>query len=249
MGQAPNQTGYVIRIEEPALIQLCLAGLEAYSVAHLREGPRIQLETYGTLWGHKVDLPDGRPLYSVQMATTDTSARMARSSVETAEGSLELKRDLMTSFWPQLEFLGDFHTHPYRHPEEVGPEQYSFSKGDREDIEDRSDFWLRHGYRVGLVLTIAQLKRASSRDHRWLEENTIEFTLGNYRMWLKAYVVSDCDGRLSVSADDDPDVLLDCPALVGLQGEYTPFGRGRSGRGAVRHRTGQIDMNGRGGRA
>lgn len=233
---------YVLRISEPALIQLCLSGLEAYSISHLRKGPRLQLETYGMLWGHAADLPNGRTLYAVEMASVDTSARMNHSMVTPNDDALELKRDLMTSFWPHLEFLGDFHTHPYPQGTDVAGERlYQFSDADRSAIEESPEFWQRHRYRIGLVLTITTLRRASSRMHKWLEDSAIEFTLGNYRLWLKAYVAFAHNGGLQLTSDDDSRVLLDCPALIGLQGEYTEFGRARTGPGP-RHRVGEVAM-------
>lgn len=235
-------SGYVVRLSESALIQLCLSAMEAYSVSHLRKGRRVQLETYGLLWGHEALLPDGRTLYAIEMASVDTSARMEHSSVHRSEHALELKRDLMTSFWPQLEFLGDFHSHPYpQGTNVVGERLYEFSAEDRTDIEENSGFWQRHGYRIGLVITLTALKRSSSRLDKWLNRSTLEFTLGNYRLWLKAYVAYEQDGTLRLTADDDSGVLLDCPALIGLQGEYTAFGRAQTGPGP-RHRVGQVAM-------
>ncbi|MDF2627294.1 MAG: hypothetical protein K0R39_1125 [Symbiobacteriaceae bacterium] len=227
-----NPRGYVIRLSEPALIYLCQTGLEAYSVAHQRKGPRRELETYGLLWGHATPLTDGRTLYAIDMATVDTSAAMDHDSVIPSLQALELKRDIMTSYWPHLTFLGDFHTHPYRRVDEVlAGNLYAFSEDDRDSIEGQSELWSHHGYRVGLVLTIACLERASSRQDRWLIDSVIEFTLGNYRLWLKAYVAYQGEHGLRLTADDDQQVLLDCPSLLGLQGEYTAFGRGKPGKG------------------
>lgn len=235
-----NEQGYVIRVAENALIQLVQNGLEAYSVKHHRRGPRIRLETYGLLWGHETTLPDGRTFYAIEMVNVDTSAEMEPDACLPSDEALGLKRDLMTSFWPQFDFLGDFHTHPYDSIAEVNEIRgWCFSEVDQDHITDHAPFWRRHGYRVGLVLTIARMGRASGRDHQWLDTSTIEFTLGNYRMWLKAYVVAEAGGQLVVSADADPYVLLDCPALVGLNGEYTRFGRVPAGR-ATQHRPGQI---------
>lgn len=100
---------------------------------------------------------------------------------------------------------------------------------------------MRQNYRVGLVLTITTMGRASARRHVQLSENTIEFTMGNYRLWLKAYVAYRNGQALKVSDHDDPGVQLDCVAIVGQTMEYTPFGRGTTGRGSS-HRPGLIDV-------
>lgn len=108
-----KRKGYVVRVHENALIQMCLSGLEAYSIWHRQKGPRTRLETYGALWGHELSLPGGPTVYSVEMATVDTSAERTHDAVTPVWDALQLKRDVMTSFWPQYDFLGDFHTHPY----------------------------------------------------------------------------------------------------------------------------------------
>lgn len=226
---ARNPNGYAIRLSEPALIYLCQAGLEAYSVQH--RGKR-ELETYGLLWGHEGQMQDGRTLFAIDMATVDTSAKMKKDEVTPNDDALVLKQDMMTSYWPHLKFLGDFHTHPYQSADEVvAAKLYEFSEADRESIEEHADFWGGYGYRVGLVLTIALLKRRSSRLDRWLPDGTLEFTLSNYRFWLKGYVAYDDGTGLRLTTHEDKQVLLDCPSLLGLQGEYTTFGRGRPGRG------------------
>jgi len=63
--------------------------------------------------------------------------------------------------------------------------------------------------------------------HRIVEYGAVEFTLGTYRLWLKAYVVlQNGEGgegpEVEVSDHTDRHVALDCPSLVGL-GEYEPF--------------------------
>lgn len=192
---------------------------------HEGQGGKRELETYGLLWGHDVSMQDGRTLLAIEMATVDTSARMDKDAVIPSAKSLALKHDIMTSYWPHLKFMGDFHTHPYRSTlNVVAHKLYEYSGTDRKDIEERPDFWRQYGYRVGLVLTIALLKRRSSRLDLRLPDGTLEFTLSNYRFWLKGYVAySDGEG-LCLTADADQQVLLDSPALLGLQGEYTTPG-------------------------
>ena len=104
-----NDNGYIIRIGENALIQMCLNGLEAYSIAH-KKGKRSQkpLETLGLLWGHELELSNKKTLYCVEFASIDTSAERNHDSCEPNDEALELKRNVLTSFWPQYDFLEIF---------------------------------------------------------------------------------------------------------------------------------------------
>lgn len=117
-----NQHGYIVRVSENSLIQMCLNGIEAYVVKHKQgkgKKSKNMIETYGLLWGHQINQPDKKTLYCVEMVSIDTSAVRDTNSVIPRKLALRLKKDLLTSFWPQYEFLGDFHTHPYEHYKEV----------------------------------------------------------------------------------------------------------------------------------
>lgn len=225
---------YFIRISEDALIQLVLNGLEAYSVSHPgKKKAKTRVETYGLLWGHEINLPENNgTLYSVELVSIDTSAERMRRSCTPNEKALEMKRDIMTSFWPHYDFLGDVHTHPHGNYKDVGNEEINFSKDDIKSLEEPCYDWKKHNYRVGLVLTIASMERAGSRDSKYGPNNQIEFTLGKYRLWLKAYVAlyedeENEDGEkksaLKVSKHNEKNVFLDCPALAGIMTEFTPF--------------------------
>lgn len=219
-----NENGYIIRISEEALIQMCLNGLEAYIIKH-DEKKTPGLETYGLLWGHEILLPDKQTLYCVELLSIDTSAIREYNACTPEDSSLLLKRDLMTSFWPQYDFIGDFHTHPYSNIDNIEKYCYRFSKGDFNSIESYSDYWLNHKYRVGIVLTIIHQKNKHSADPKWVGTSAIKFNLGNYKLWIKGYVSYLKDKKIKLSDHDDENVILDCPSLIGLVGEYTKFGR------------------------
>jgi hypothetical protein len=220
-----NKDGYIIRISETPLIQMILNGLEAYNV-HEKIIKRNQkkIETMGLLWGHEHFL-DNKLLYCIEMMSIETSAERHKSYVMPNDDSLKLKGDIITSFWPQYDFLGDFHSHPYGNYNDVNAEKgYRYSNGDYKFIENDSDKWNKYNYRVGLVLTISTMERRGTRPYQWIDNyTTIEFTLGNCRMWLKGYVTYSKEDNVIVSAHDDKNVYLDCPALVGLFGEHTPM--------------------------
>lgn len=237
-----NNSGYIIRISENALIQMVFSGLEAYSIFHRgTKGPRVGLETLGWLWGYEVELANKQSLYSIEFMSIDTSAVREHDYCAQNDRALELKRDLMTSFWPHLDFLGDFHTHPFTHYNEViRGKDYQFSETDYESIETKTKFWQKNNYRVGLVLTISYLKKKSSRENTRLGNSTIEFTLGNYRLWLKGYIAYSDSGKVKLSSHDDENVYLECPALMGLYGEFTRFGKVLPKKRGSRHMPGEI---------
>ena len=238
-----NPFGYVIRISEQAFIQMCLAGLEAYSVSH-RDNPghKTGLETYGLLFGHEVEMSNKQTLYSVELATVDTSAWRTRTGVTPNMSALNLKRDFMTSFFPQHDFLGNFHSHPYAasYREIVKGNWHTLSPTDREHVEgDSSDYLARHGYRIAIVLTVTLLEKIDKKKHKPLDSSTVAFTLGNYRLLLKAYATSFDDAEECMAIVKDDEIRLDCPAVLGMVEEYTEFGKGRC-RGRMSHACGKI---------
>lgn len=228
-----NPNGYYVRLSEDALVQLVLAGLEAYCVDHAHDGRRRSgVETYGSLWGHQVRSgAHGPTIYCVEQVGIDTSAERDRWSVHPSSEALTLKRQVMESLWPQYDFLGDVHTHPFGHMSEVSATERGFSEIDIDDIVSHSAYWEDHGYRVGMVMSIAWMKRATADPKiEILDASTVRFTLRNLRMWLKAYVAHlEVEGMPDLVVTDES-VVLDCPALTGLNLHYGPMGKVATGR-------------------
>ncbi len=135
----PNENGYLIILSENALISLILSSLEAYAIEKrgYRGKDKKHLETYGSIYGQHIELEDGRTLFRVEMAQTDNTAKQTCSSVQYSEEAISLKRSALTSFWPHLDYLGDFHSHPYETLREVRQiKGYYMSEGDRINLED-----------------------------------------------------------------------------------------------------------------
>lgn len=242
MGLAPyNPDGYIVIISENALIEMCLSSLEAYSVSHKgNSGYKTGLEAYGLLFGHESALPNGKTVYCIEFVSVDTSTERERDCCTPNHKALELKRDLLTSFFPQYEFIGDFHSHPCREAyRKVVKHTYRFSPADYLHVEGNSDFWMQHGYRCGIVITITLLKNKTKSKNRWIDSSTIEFTLGNYRLFLKGYVAALDEDEEKIELVDEKNMNLYYPALLGLVGEFTRFGRGIQ-RPGLRHVCGKI---------
>jgi hypothetical protein len=119
---------------------------------------------------------------------------------------LELKRNIISSSWPQYDFLGDFHTHPEKDHEKVSKKKlYYFSKGDFDDIQNGD--WKNHNYKVGIIMTIAQMKKRSS-SFIFPDPGTVCFTVEDYKIWIKAYIAYQKKNKLECSDHKDRKVSL-----------------------------------------
>jgi hypothetical protein len=222
----------IIRMSEQAIISMALNGIEAYSIKHAAEG-ESRLETCGALFGYEVRLPDCRILYQIEMANVDTSAERLKSSVSPNPLAMKRKANIMSKFWPHLKYIGDYHTHPYKKRADVfsvkkekgarrgDNKGYYLSKGDRTWLKDNSSLCKKYGYKVGLVVTIAKLQRKArgSNDFTNPQLQTIEFNLDNFKVWISAYYVFESEGKLQYSKNNDKNVTIECPSIIGFLGE------------------------------
>ena len=223
--------GYVIRLSEHALITLILNGLEAYCVQHENKTP--QLETCGALFGYQIPLRGNRILYQIEMANVDTSAKRNKRSVTPNTNAMRLKAEIMETYWPNLQYLGDYHTHVYKSLDDVysveleegdrrGDDKgYYISNGDRRWLEANAALCLNYGYRVGLVVTIAGMKRNGNIGAKPANTRSqaVEFNLGKRKVWISAYYAYEEGGNIKYSSNNDRFITLECPSLLGFRGE------------------------------
>lgn len=239
--------GINILIEDHAVPQLLTSAIEAYEILHkpsLRSKGKDQLETYGLLWGYILPereeipatdyLPSARaidPRIIVTTATIETSAIRDNHQVLPDMQSLLAKRDFMRQYWPHLELVGTFHSHPYESYEDVMD-----AKGWRASDEEKEGVhtgdvvhWpeIHHHicpnipFMAHLVVTITQLKKSGSAYPARLpgNESKTGFVLsaGTRKMWIKAYatqstVLEEDSACLNFSMTDD--VQLSIPSLT-----------------------------------
>ena len=232
-----------IIIKEAALMQLILSTLEAFAVRHLEKRTHNKyLETYGLLWGSFTKISGNNTqnfIYTISHITIDTSAKKSKNYVEPNDEALILKKDIITSYWPYYKFLGDFHTHPYKRKKDFDYQDvererlFEFSKEDFDFVENSAEYWYELNYRVGIVVTIIDMERATKKVEQ-IKDNLLVFNLGNYRIWIKGYWVS-YKKHNKIKARLIDDIYISCPHLTGMH-EFTQFGRFRYGR----HEEGEI---------
>lgn len=64
-------------------------------------------------------------------------------------------------------------------------------------------------FRVGLVMTIASLKRASEMPPEQIDSHIICWTMNNYRFWLTACAIIETEPEAGMDHDDEPDDVSD----------------------------------------
>ena len=211
----------VIYMSEQAVCSLLMSTIESYVVKNENMAkPQNRLETYGIFFGSETKASDGSRVIRIDMANPSNTVRQTRESVQSSPNSLIVKADLVRSCFPHLSFLGDFHTHPYRHFSEVKKcRGYYLSQTDRQALTSDSAFYKKLGYRIGMVATIAYAERACQNRASYPTKyrNRVELVIGHLRIWLTAYVARNRikDG-LVYSEDESSDVTLHVPCITGL---------------------------------
>ncbi|WP_426944372.1 hypothetical protein ACP4J5_23365 [Pseudomonas oryzihabitans] len=113
-----------IIVDDAVTPQLLTSAIEAYEFDRERSSRKKdapgQIETFGLLWGYCVPAFDERPARIVcTTATVEVSADRRKGSVAPNLESVAAKRDIFRRYWPQLDLVGSFHSHPYANLEEV----------------------------------------------------------------------------------------------------------------------------------
>jgi len=196
-GMAKAQFDYLVNVSESAFRSLTLATIESYSGVSPPRGkgkPRQYLETYGLLWGYETKLRSGKPCITVEAATTDINAERDHSSVTPSRTGLQTMNAIVSSYWPNWRFIGDFHSHPFK-PGQSMPARPALSDDDVESVESDDSIYTGLGYRVCLLTSIRQMRREGSKDPVYLGSNALEWTMHNLRLSLAAWVAVPQRGR------------------------------------------------------
>lgn len=210
-----HPTHYITSLSEQAFFTVVTAALEAYRVSHPKNAgmPHQPVETCGNLWGYAAKTKRNELIHHVTLADVDASADQQPGSVTPSEESFNIKADFVDRFRPEVEYLGDFHSHPYDHPNDgvrsaLGVERADLFSFSDDDVRAAIHLHKKRNYRVGLVVTV--LETSVRRENKHVGKNSyscIRFSYDNFTIWLKAHLV------IKGEMVPDADVSLICPAI------------------------------------
>jgi hypothetical protein len=213
-----------IVIEDHVVPQLFTSAIEAYEIehrTHVKGKSKTAIETYGLLWGYVLPARNNQGTRIIcTMSTVETSAIRHEDWVEPNLESLAMKRDFFKKYWPHIELVGTFHSHPYK-----GLKDVSRVQGWRASDADRMH-WPQIHERLSqetplmahLIITIAALEKrgwAAPKKLPQAEANTgFVLSCDNRKLWIKAYASSRNESSSGVAFSCQEDALLDIPALI-----------------------------------
>lgn len=211
--------GLIVSVNDDVVPQLLTAAIEAYSVSHEKTRKKEdQLETFGLLWGHILRKKgNGESRIIVSSATIETSAVRRNNSVKPDINSLNMKVNLVHTYWPDLELVGTFHSHPYPTVEEVRD-----IKGWEPSPEDEEFFPVIHSeinedapYMAHLIVTIANMQKRGWADPKKIQnESCFEMTFEDKKIWLKASGSFTEDVGDERFYDFSKDAQISVPSLI-----------------------------------
>lgn len=210
-------------IEDHVVPQLFTTAIESYKFKHgsgSRGKDLNRLETFGLLWGYSIPAKGNRPANVVAtMATVETSAVRHTDWVAPNFESLSSKRRFFERYWPNIELVGTFHSHPYDSLSEVND-----LKGWRASKDDES-FWPYFHEEVApdqpllvhLIVTVALLEKAgwAIPDRLKNSEDSKGYVLSadTTKLWLRSYASSLFEDESGSEYNFSDDMDLEIPAL------------------------------------
>lgn len=231
-----------IIIEDQVMPQLLTSALEAYEImhrAHKKGKEHNRLETFGLLWGYALPTRNDHPSrIAVNLATVETSALRHQNWVSPSTESIQMKVDFMKEFWPHIELIGTFHSHPYENISEVNQAKGWRASTSIDNETGDEGFWpyfhesnfpeldeMAH-----LVITVAAMGRASNSPPQRLsgkeKSSGHTFNIKNHKVWIKGYTTAafeeiDMDEASSEITETrtygvfgNEDVSLEIPSLA-----------------------------------
>ena len=128
----------------------------------------------------------------VEKAVPQIRAKSSQSSVTPSSASINALVETSNSLFPQLEIIGDYHSHPYRSYHQL--KAYRGWKASSQDAESTEVLYRelksspprKHRMRLSFVIAIAK-GRATSHPEGENEPNILRFNMAGCHVYLSAY--------------------------------------------------------------
>ncbi|MFH1220345.1 MAG: hypothetical protein V1694_07805 [Candidatus Eisenbacteria bacterium] len=185
----------VIWLDDRAIGDIVLVGLESYAVP---KGRGLKsTETYGICFGSTKSTEERRQAHGkhtirhihIDSVHIQLRAEGYSNKVTYDLRSLDTQMEAVKHLFPQLDIVGDFHTHPYHDVKELrGLKGWHYSRADEANIPEWVCPLREMGYqpRTSLVVAIAKGGKRAARPTR-VKPNTIRFSVGKHHFYLACF--------------------------------------------------------------
>lgn len=206
----------VVWLDDRAIEDIVLVALEAYAVP--RKGVKFT-ETYGICFGSIKPMEEKRKAHgrhtkryiNVSSVHIQLRAEGYSNKVTYDLRSLETQMTVATHFFPQLDIVGDFHTHPYKTAAKLkAVNGWSYSASDEASIAEWVAPVRKMGFHPGISLIVgiaAGTKRISRPG--MLKPNVARFSIDKYHFYLACY-------RILGDRYSEKNITLNPTALPGM---------------------------------
>lgn len=185
----------VIWLDDRAIEDIVLVALEAYAVPKGR-GLKYT-ETYGICFGSTKSTEEKRQAHGrhtvryihINSVHIQLRAEGYSNKITYDLRSLDTQMEVARHLFPQLDIVGDFHTHPYRDVDELKQAKgWHFSRDDEASIPEWVSPLREMGYqpRTSLIVAVAKGAKRVSRPGR-VGPNVIRFSVGKYHFYLSCF--------------------------------------------------------------
>ena len=107
-----------VTISNHALEEMVLAASESFVLGNAAIPKRVEI--HGYLWGNRrTDRYEDIEYIHIDKFSVSSSACGDEDSVWVDEDVARIKNSILDLWTPHYDFLGDFHTHPYKNYDEV----------------------------------------------------------------------------------------------------------------------------------
>ena len=130
----------------------------------------------------------------MSLADVDTSATRTPSHVVSLDQALQLKKDFADTYFPELEYLGDFHSHPYETKDvktELAVERKTLQERSSADTAWVKDIQKTEStHRLSLITTIFERDNPVARQEGHVngDRSCLRFRYDSMTVWIKVYV-------------------------------------------------------------